>query len=97
MDIPFEHWQTKGDRHLESFIQHWESQLRRAIESQPDPEKRFAGWLEARVAGDWRAARLTFIEQPYLKWAEAVDALIEKAEKDMRERIASEVANPNQD
>lgn len=96
IEIPIGHWRTDGDKHLQSFVPHWEGSLRRNIEAQPDPLARFSDWLAKKANGDhgMGGVRLHFFEQPYLEWAEQVESIIESTEKATRERVAYEVVNP---
>lgn len=77
-------------------IPRWEPQLRRAMAERPDPAARFSWWLGEKANGSYTpGVRLVFLEQPYLGWAEAVEAAIERAEVAMRQQIANEVLNPD--
>lgn len=96
-EIPAGHWtHPEGDRVVGAYKAHWEMSLRKAVEAQPDPAKRFGDWLSRKAADEsgLPGVRLIFFEQPYLTWAENVERAIEGAERSLRARIASEIANP---
>jgi hypothetical protein len=96
--IPPGHWTHDGIHNWRNYASYWEAQLRAAMTREPDPQARFGAWLtELAETGHSTAPKLTFYEQPYLMWAKAVYALRERDEKETRERIAYEIANPAPD
>lgn len=97
LQIPSEHW-ANTPPHARNFIPAWESHLRKNVLARPDPAERFSHWLETKAKGDFTpSARLIFLEQPYLRWAEAIEQAFKTAEKQLRAQIAYEVENPERD
>jgi hypothetical protein len=97
VDIPSTHW-NQEIHGWQSYVPYWEKSLRASIEAQPDPAKRFEAWLShlARGESGKPGIRLIFIEQPYLAWAELVEQLVATKEKELRQTIAYEIANPDE-
>lgn len=95
LEIPESHWTDAG---WSGLFPYWERHLRSSIRREPDAAKRFAKFLEEKESGDYQMSpRLIFIEQPYLEWAEAIERVIEKTEKDTRGVVAYEITHPHAD
>ena len=99
MKIPDGHWDHVAS-HVRQYIPGWERLLCARIEAQPDPLKRFDEWLAKMLEtgnSGMPGVRLIFVEQPYLGWAETIEKIIAKIEKQLREQIAFEIQNPDMD
>lgn len=101
--IPEDHWHhDTAANNWRAYLPYWERGLRASIADEPDPAVRFSKWLEDKAGKGPRnlrrlGVRLTFLEQPYLGWAEAVERIIENTDRETRERIAYEITNPDRD
>jgi hypothetical protein len=91
--IPLSHWEMPSHPHWRAYVDHWERTLRRRMDAEPDPQRRFENFLsECASNAAAFSPRLHLVEQPYLAWAEQVKAIVEIIEKRTRKKIAFEIA-----
>lgn len=95
IDIPQEHWQGSDYPYIDMY---WTPRLCASIAAEPDPAKRFTAWLREKETGvgENLSTRLIFLEQPYLDWAEAIQRIIDKTERDTRDLAAYEITHPRE-
>jgi len=90
--IPQSHWETPFIQDWRNYIDYWERQLRKHLEDEPDPQRRFSNFLNDRASGSRSGGpKLMFFEQPYLMWAEQIETIINTTEQNMRKQIAAEI------